>query len=95
MAIKIDYSNVKTAIDAFEAVKKNISPEFLEEKFKVKAALDYLKDHNQIKANGKGFNLNMKFLETHAEIDVELAFFLKPFQEKILSYVEHQLKKIL
>lgn len=94
MAVKIEYNKVKNAMEAFDAVKGAVTPETLE-KFKVKAALDYLKEKNEIKAEGTGFNLSMKFLDSHAEIDLKLSFLLKPFHDKVMGSLEKQLKHVL
>lgn len=94
MSTKIDYNKVKDAMAAFETVKQNITPETLE-KFKVKAALDYLKDKNQINASGTGFDLSMKFLDNHAEVDLKLSLLLRPFKDKVLGALEKQLRNIL
>lgn len=94
MAVKIDYSKTKSAMEAFQAVKENITPETLA-KFKVSASLDYFQDKNEIKAKGTGFDLNMKFNETHAEIELKLSFLLKPFHDKVMGSIEKQLRHVL
>jgi hypothetical protein len=94
MGVKINYNKVQDAMAAFDTVKENITPETLE-KFKVKAALDYMKEKNQIKASGTGFDLSMKFLDNHAEVDLKLSLLLRPFQDKVLGALEKQLKAIL
>ncbi|MBL7665703.1 MAG: polyhydroxyalkanoic acid system family protein [Bacteriovoracaceae bacterium] len=94
MAIKIPYKTVKNSKEAFEAIKKNITVEEIE-KYKVKAELKYDEDKKIIYASGSGFELVVKFLEKELELDLQLAFLLKPLKSKISDSLEHKFKKVV
>lgn len=92
MSLKVNYDQLATKEEAYEAVKGAVTPEMLS-KFQVKADLDYQTD--KIIASGKGFSLEMSFEETFCEVNIKLSLLLKPLKGKVLEGVEKQLKRII
>lgn len=94
MALKIDYRQVTNRDDAFAKAKTLITPAYLE-KFQVKVDLHVDEAKKTIKATGSGFTLDLKFLDKHAEVDLDLSFLLKPLKSKILEKIQGQIEKNL
>jgi hypothetical protein len=94
MAIKVNYSNSADKAAAYQAVKTYITPETLE-KWKVKADITYEDQGQMIKAKGAGFELNINFLDTHAEATLNLSLLLRPLKGKIEESLEKQLKRVV
>jgi hypothetical protein len=92
MDLTVNYSKLGTKAEAYEAVKKAVTPEMLA-KFQVKADLDYQED--LIVAKGKGFKLDMHFSDTSCSVKIDLSFLLKPLKGKVLEGIEKQLNKIV
>lgn len=92
MSNKVEYNKVSSKDEAYEAVKKAVTPEMLA-KFQVSAELDYKSD--LITAKGKGFKLDMKFDDQSCWFELELSFLLKPLRSKIESSIEKQLIRIV
>lgn len=90
--MRVDYSKLGSKDEAYRAVKGAITPELIST-FKVKATLDYAED--KIIAKGKGFVLEMEFFESYCEIKTDLSLLLRPLKTKVLSSIEHQLKKVI
>lgn len=92
MSLRIPYTNIKNADEAFKVVKSKITPSYLEQ-FKVDAKIQYDDASKCVSASGKGFDLEIRFEETECVLDLTLAFLLKPFKDKILGKIGDQLKK--
>lgn len=92
MSIKIPYSQVTNSDEAFSKVKGKITPDYLSQ-FKVSADVKYDDSKKTIKATGKGFELEMLFNDKGCDINLDLAFMLKPFKNKILEKIEDQVKQ--
>lgn len=92
MDLKIDYSNVTNKDEAYTAVKSAVTPEMLA-KWQVKADISY-NDFN-IVAKGKGFELNIDFLDEYCEVSLTLSFLLKPLRKKIIAGVEKQFSRVI
>ena len=89
---KLEYVNLKSKEEAYQAVKEAVTPEMLA-RFQVKASLEYKDD--LISAKGKGFKLDMGFDETGIWYKLDLSFLLKPLKGKILTGIEKQLNRII
>lgn len=94
MAIKASYNKVGDKTAAYQAVKEFITPETLE-KWKVKANVDYNDGKQEIHAKGKGFELNINFLDTEAQAELKLSMLLRPLKGKIEENLEKQLKRVV
>ena len=94
MAIKVSYTNVEDKSAAYAAVKEYITPETLE-KWKVKADVNYDDGGQKINAKGKGFELNINFLDTEAQAELKLSLLLKPLKGKIEEGLEKQLRRVV
>ncbi|MGK0367772.1 MAG: hypothetical protein ACI9QD_000911 [Thermoproteota archaeon] len=94
MSIKIDYTKVKSAEEAYKIVKENVTPESIE-KYKVKVDFKYNDAKNEIFAKGKGFKMTMSFTDKDAEIKLDLSFLLKPLKGKISGSVAKQISRLL
>ena len=92
MDLRIDYSNVTTKDEAYNAVKGAVTPEMLA-KWQVRADISY-NDFN-IVSKGKGFELSIDFLEDHCEVSLTLSFLLKPLRKKIIAGVEKQFSRVI
>lgn len=92
MDLKIPYTNVTNKDEAFTAVKGAVTPELLA-KWQVKADITY--GDYVVNAKGKGFELNVLFKEDHCEINVNLAFLLKPLKGKILEGIQKQFTRVV
>ena len=92
--MKLSYNKCKDQSEAFQEVKKAITPEMLA-KFKVKADVNYLESQNKIKAEGQGFSLDVDFDDQAASVDLNLSFLLKPLKSKVLALLEKELKRVL
>lgn len=90
----VSYQKCNNANEAYQEVKKAITPETIE-KFKVSAELDYDDASRQVKASGKGFELMINFTDTEAQVQLSLSLMLRPFKSKILEGLEKQLKRIV
>jgi hypothetical protein len=77
--MKINYVKTSNKEEAYQSVKENITPETIA-KYQVQAELTYNAD--EIIAAGKGFKLVMSFDDSKANVDLELAFLLKPLKKK-------------
>jgi hypothetical protein len=94
MSLKIDYKQITHADQAYAKVKELITPEYIS-KFQVKADITYDDANKQVSAKGSGFKLDLCFLESHCEVDLDLSFLLKPLKKTILEKIEAQIKKNL
>ena len=92
MDLKLNYSNVTTKEDAYNAVKAAVTPEMLE-KWQVKADISY-NDFNVV-AKGKGFELTIDFLDEYCEVKLTLSFLLKPLRKKIIAGIEKQFSRVI
>ena len=91
MDLEIKYNQLQDKTDVYAKIQEEVGG--MLEKFQVKADLEFLTD--EIKAKGKGFDLNLKTLEDRCTVDIKLSFLLKPLKGQILGGLEKQLKKIL
>lgn len=92
--LTIDYKKTSSSDSAYEAVKKHLMENGLGG-FEDNVNLEYNDKKKLIHAEGKGFELNAVFAETCLEIDLDLAFLLRPFQGKILQGLGDELKKVI
>jgi hypothetical protein len=90
--LSIPFTIAKTADEAFEEAKKQITPEYVA-KFNVKADVDIDNTKKEIVAKGKGFKLSLSFSGTETSVGVELSFLLRPFKKQVLDAIERKLKK--
>jgi carbon monoxide dehydrogenase subunit G len=92
MDLKIPYSNLSTADEAYKLAAKLITPEYIA-KWKVKAEVVMDDKNKSITAKGKGFTLVLTFKEYAAEVKCDLSFMLKAFKGTILDAISTKLKK--
>lgn len=92
--MKIPYTKCKNAQEAYTEVQKNLTSDFLQ-KFNVNAQMQFDDQKKVITAKGSGFELNGHCQEDGVDLKLDLSLLLKPFKNKVLSYIEHQLKKFL
>lgn len=92
MGLKISYKNVTNRDEAYLKVKTLITPDYIQ-KFQVKADLKYDDDKKIVTATGSGFTLNMHFLDTCCDVDIELSLILRALKSKILAKIEDQISK--
>lgn len=92
MDIKIPYNNCTNAEEAYEIVKKTITPELMA-KFKVNPEFEYF--DREIIAKGKGFTFTMKFSDSEVQGSLDLGFLLKAFRGQVLGALEKQIKRIV
>ena len=93
MDLKIPYAQVTDKSQAFEGTKK-LLPSLLN-KFGVTAQVEADDVLFSLKAKGSGFEAQIHFHETEAEVRLNLGLLLKPFKGKILETLEKQIKKIV
>lgn len=93
--MKIYFKQATDKQDAFERVKNNVRPEILNEKFKVKATIEYNQDDYQVIASGSGFDLYANFFEDYIELDLKLSLLLRPLKSKILGALEKEIKRVV
>lgn len=94
MGLNISYEKTKNAQEAYDSVKRAITPETIAQ-FNVKADLDYIDDQKRILAKGKGFDLDMSFYDTEVSINLDLSFMLKPFRSNVEKILTKKLSKVL
>ncbi len=94
MSHSVRYTKCQSSQDAYDVVKKNITPEVVGQ-FNVKASFDYDESRKIIKAKGTGFELKMSFSEENLDFDLDLGFLLKPLRSTITSKIEHLLAKVV
>ncbi len=92
MDLEVGFNKTNNKEEAYEAVKNAITPELLE-KFKVKADIAYNMDN--IQATGKGFTLDMNFMDEKVGLTVKLSLILKPLKGTILDSLEKQIKRVV
>ncbi len=93
MDLKVPYANITDKKIAYEAAKKLV-PEALA-KFGVTADVKPDDGASKLKAKGSGFDVEITFTETEAQVKLDLGFLLKPFRGKVLEVLERQLKKVV
>lgn len=86
------YEKCSAKPEAYEAVKRTITPELIA-KYQVKAELTYEGDN--ITATGKGFTLSLDFTENTMELTLKLSFLLKPLRGKVIAGIEKQIDRVL
>jgi len=52
-------------------------------------------DKHTISANGKGFDMEIKFLHDHCKAELKLSLLLRAFQSKIEGIIKNELEKNL
>ena len=93
MDLKIPYASVTDKKQAYDSAKK-VVPEAIS-KFGVKADVSLNDSETSLSAKGTGFDVTITFLESHAEVKMDLSFLLKPMKSKILEVLEKQIKKVV
>lgn len=94
MTIKVAYNNTDGKDTAYQAVKSYITAETLE-KWKVKADVNYDDSRQEVHAKGKGFELNINFLDTEVQAKLNLSLVLRPLKGKIEEGLEKQLRRVV
>lgn len=92
--MKVQYTKVSNKDEAYEAVRSKVNDEMMK-KFKVKADITYNDSVKNINAKGKGFELNLNFLEDRVESDLSLSLLLRALKSKINSELEKELTKVV
>ena len=94
MSQSFSYKNVKSSKEAYKKVKAHINPELMK-KFKVRAEMEYNDDDLIITANGKGFTLVVTFLDTEAEVDLNLSLMLKPLKGMVMGTLSKEIEAVI
>ncbi len=94
MDVKVKYTKTEGSDAAYNAAKGFLTPEMISN-FKVKAAVDYQDSNKLINAKGKGFELNISFLDDAAEVTLKLSMLLRPVKGKVLSTIEKHLNSVV
>ncbi len=90
--MKISYKNTKDKAEAFNKAKKTINKKYLS-KWNLDVEVECNDETHTIFANGKGFNMEIKFMEKYCKADLKLAFLLRAFQSKIEHIIKSELEK--
>jgi predicted secreted protein len=91
MSVKVQYVKCSSADEAYAYAKSKITDDYIA-KFQVKADVSYDDSNANMKASGKGFDLELNFKEDHVLIDLNLSMMLRPFKKTVLSRIEGELK---
>lgn len=94
MSIIIPFSKTKTKDQAYKIVKNNINEDEFK-KWNVKADMEYDQVNHIIKAKGMGFEVTFEFFDGELKADAKMGLLLKPMKNKVLSYLEHRVKKFV
>jgi hypothetical protein len=92
--MKYSYSSIKSKQDAYKKVCSVITEDYISQ-FKIKSEITYDESNFAIKANGKGFTLEIEFNDVECMVNLELSFLLRALKSKILNKVETELVKVL
>lgn len=92
MDLKVSYLG-KSQKEAYEAAKL-VVPQTME-KFGVKADIKQDDSAHTISAKGTGFEAQIAFTSTEAQVKLDLGFLLKPLKGKVLEALEKQIKKVV
>ncbi len=79
-------------MEAFNKAKKIINKKYLA-KWNLSVEVNCDDDLHKISADGKGFDMEIKFQENHCKVELKLSFLLRPFQSKIETIIKEELEK--
>ena len=91
--LTIPYSQCSSRQEAYGVVRQKI-PRLLS-KWKITADLDLRESDHQIRANGKGFTMDIIFEEKQAVAEISLSFPLSALKNTILPPLEREFSKYL
>lgn len=94
MTIKVSYAKVENKEAAYQAVKAFITPEMIA-KWKVTADVNSDDNKQIVSAKGKGFELNITFLDTEVQATIKLSLLLRALKGMISDNIEKQLKRVV
>ncbi len=94
MSLELNYIKSASKDEAYDAVKSKVNEEMMK-KFKVSAKVNTDDTAKKIVAKGKGFELNLNFLDSKVVADLNLSFLLKPLRSKINTELEKELNRVL
>ena len=92
--MNIAYSKVSSPEEAFEKVRRIITPEYIAQ-FKVKAEVEERAEELTLIATGRGFTLKLMFLDEKTSIDLKLSFLLKGLKSRILKQIKDRVEDAL
>ena len=90
--LKVPYQKVSDANEAFNLAKEVVTPEYVAE-YNVKADVSFDEGSKIIAAKGKGFDLNILFGDTEAEVNIKLSLILRPVKKSVLVPSEESRKR--
>jgi len=94
MDVKVKYNKLDNPDAAYQAAKSFLTPEMIAT-WKVKATVNYQDSSRLINAKGRGFELNICFLDDAAEVTLKLSILLRPVKGKVLSTIERHLSEVV
>jgi len=92
--MKVPYDKSKDKIEAYNLAKKVINKKYLS-KWNIDIDVNCDGEKHTISANGKGFDMEIKFLHDHCKAELKLSFLLRAFQGKIEGIIKEELEKNL
>ncbi|HAZ13352.1 MAG: hypothetical protein A2X86_14985 [Bdellovibrionales bacterium GWA2_49_15] len=92
--MKVPYKTVKDKSEAFGKIKSYITPSLFS-KYNINPKIEYLPGHDQIVAQGKGFELKIVFAEGDLNLDLNVGIFLMPFKQVILEKIEKEVRALV
>lgn len=92
--MKVPYDKSKDKIEAYNLAKKVINKKYLS-KWKIDVDVNCDGEKHTISANGKGFDMEIKFLHDHCQADLKLSLLLRAFQSKIEGIIKEELERNL
>jgi hypothetical protein len=90
--MRIRYKNTKDKNEAYKKAKKIINKKYLA-KWNLAVEVNCDDDLDKISADGKGFEMEIKFHDTHCKVELKLSFLLRAFQSKIETIIKEELEK--
>ena len=92
--MQVAYQKTSNAQEAFQVVKESLNEDVIK-RFNVKGDIKYNEENLSLNVKGKGFKVEMDFLDSYTEVNIELNFFLKPFKGKVMGQIKKLLLKVL
>lgn len=92
MDLKVPFKTAKSKKEAYDLARAQLTQEYIA-KWNIPCEVSYDDANCKIKAEGKGFTMNVAFSESEAQVSLDLSFLLKAFKKTVLEKVEHKLAK--
>ncbi len=88
-----EYNLNNTSEEAYISVLDVLTPEYIS-KYNIKSTMEY-DNNSRIAATGKGFTLEILFLNNSIEVHLNLSFIFMPLKRRILTEVKSELEKVI